>query len=716
MNSHKNSPCERILIIDDNTAIHRDFCKILIKAHTSNNALNDMEAALFGSEPQTLNSGTFAIDCASQGREGLSLVRKAQSEGHPYALAFVDGRMPPGWDGIETIRRLWQESPDLQVVLCTAYADYSWQEIRQVLGETDSLLILKKPFDNVEVLQLTHALIRKWELNRQIQCQIDYLGDTVRKETQEKEQIGAMLEASLAHSPAGIIIADAKDAKIRWSNPAALHILSSAHPFFPEGQSVNTDDHWQVFRTDGVLYAPGEFPLVRATVNGETIQNEEFIIRNARGHEKWISSNAAPVRDPKGIISAGILVVQDITERIQAQKERELLQSQLLQAHKMESLGVLAGGVAHDFNNLLHLIGGNIELLLMKKPANHRDVTLLKTVVKAIDRAAQLVRQLLQFSRNAEVKKQRVDVNHEVTETVKMLERIISKTVSIKLNMDPSVWPIHADPTQVEQIVLNLGGNAVDAMPHGGRLEISIRNVLVADGTDRNHLEIIPGPYVLMTLSDTGSGMDNETLKNAFDPFFTTKEIGKGTGLGLASVYGIVKGHNGFIHCSSKPGHGTTFKIYWPAMPERDTDKTVFSQATPQGGSNTILIVDDDSGIREMTAKMLRSFGYTTLTAANGEEALAIYSDKGNSIDLILLDVNMPGMDGYQCMQELLSQNPKVRILIASGYSALVQTKEVMQAGATGFIGKPYKLLELKTAVRSALDGQTVNSPRHQKE
>ena len=256
--------------------------------------------------------------------------------------------MPPGWDGIETIRRLWQESPNLQVVLCTAYADYSWQEIHQVLGDTDNLLILKKPFDNVEVLQLTHALTRKWELNRQVQGQIDYLDDIVQKKTQEKEQIGAMLEAALAHSPAGIIIADAKDAKIRWSNPAALRILSRAHPFFPESQNVNTDDDWQVFRADGVLYTPDELPLARATVKGETIQNEEFIIRNARGHEKWISSNAAPVRDPEGIISAGILVVQDISERIQAQKEQERLQSQLLQAHKMESLGVLSGGVAHD--------------------------------------------------------------------------------------------------------------------------------------------------------------------------------------------------------------------------------------------------------------------------------------------------------------------------------------------------------------------------------
>lgn len=710
MKSHK-SKSHRILVIDDNAAIHEDFCKILMKFPTAGNDLHDMESALFGSEKQAETPGVFELDCASQGEEGLAMVKRAQSEGNPYALAFVDGRMPPGWDGIETIGHLWEECPDLQVVLCTAYADYSWQEIRRVLGETDNLLILKKPFENVEVLQLAHALTRKWELTRQVQDRIDYLGDAMRKKSREKEHIGAMLEASLAHSPAGIIITDAKDDKVCWSNPAALHILNNAHPFFPESRGVSRGDDWQVFRADGVQYAPGELPMHRATVKGETVRDEEFIIRNARGDEKWISSNAAPVLAPDGIISAGILVVQEITERIQAQKEREKLQSQLLDARKMESLGVLAGGVAHDFNNILHIMGGNIELLLMDKTEEDRDFSRLQTIVKSVDRAAQLVRQLLQFSRKAGVKKQRVDVNHEVAETLKMLERVIPKNIAIEFNMGHGVWPIHADPTQLEQVLLNLAANAADAMPHGGRLDIMIQNVTLEKDPEGKHLESGPGRYVLMTLSDTGSGMDNETLESAFDPFFTTKEVGKGTGLGLAAVYGIVKEHDGLVHCSSEPGHGTTLKIYWPAIPKRGEDRDedrgedISLPAVAGGGAHTILVVDDEAGIRAMTSKMLEFSGYTTVTAANGVEALALYAEMGSTIDMIVLDLNMPGMDGYQCLRELLSKNPEVRVLISSGYSALVQGKDLIQAGATGFIGKPYMRGELISAVRSVLDG-----------
>ncbi len=681
MTPHTTHAPFRILVIDDNTSIHQDFIKILMKPPSPGGGLPRMEADLFGTEIRDTRSTVFEVDCATQGREGVEMVQNAQSRGCPYALAFVDGRMPPGWDGVETISRLWQASPELQVVLCTAYSDYSWKEIQHVLGENDNLLILKKPFDNVEVLQLGHALTRKWMLNRELQGRIQDLGNTVQKKTQETNHMGALLQAALEHSPSGIIISDDKDGKTLWANPAALRILENGHPFFSRQPGMDPDGDWQVFRPDGIPYALNELPFARAMLEGEIIRNEEFIIRNARGDERWISSNAAPVRDPDGAILAVILVVQDISERILAQNEREKLQAQLIQAQKMESLGVLTGGVTHDFNNLLQVIGGNIELFMIENQADTREAaefSRLHNVVKSIDRASQLVRQLLLFSRKAEVKKQRVDVNHEVTDTVKMLKRVIPKNIFVELSMAPSVWPIHADPTQFEQVLLNLGGNAVDAMPCGGRLNISTQNLMLDDGFDGDSLDFKPGAYVLLTLSDTGFGMDSETLKHAFDPFFTTKAVGRGTGLGLASVYGILKSHGGFIHCSSEPGHGTTFKVYWPVMLIEDTDEATAIGAGCQGGTETLLVVDDEPSIREMITEILQPFGYTVLTAADGDEALDMYQRKDMSIDMVILDLNMPGMDGYQCLRKLVHQDPSARVLVASGYSSLGETNELV--------------------------------------
>ena len=257
---------------------------------------------------------------------------------------------------------------------------------------------------------------------------------------------------------------------------------------------------------------------------------------------------------------------EDITELKRSEEEQEKLQAQLLQAQKMESVGVLAGGIAHDFNNLLHAMGGNLELLDRKIPEDHPGKKRIPTIQKSINRAAQLVRQMLQFSRKAEAKTQDMDLNQEIQHAAEMLERTIPKMISIELDLDKDVWTIHADPVQVEQVLLNLGGNAADAMPDGGRLIIETSNVEVDEDLANEHTGLKKGEYVLLMVSDTGCGMDEDTVDKVFDPFFTTKEVGKGTGLGLASAYGIVQTHEGYISCQSQPGKGTAFKIYWPAV------------------------------------------------------------------------------------------------------------------------------------------------------
>jgi len=281
----------------------------------------------------------------------------------------------------------------------------------------------------------------------------------------------------------------------------------------------------------------------------------------------WVhlTETAAQAKDGASLFR---VVISDITERQRAEHEREKLQTQLFQARKMESVGLLAGGIAHDFNNLLHVMGGNLELLDMKLPEGHSGKKRIRAIQKSIDRAALLVRQMLLFSRKAEISRQILDLNKEIREVVGMLERTIPKMISIELDLDDEARFINADPIQVEQVLLNLGNNSAGAMPDGGRLIIETRNIDVDEAVASEHTGLKKGGYVLMSVSDTGCGMDPDTLEHVFDPFFTTKGVGKGTGLGLASVYGIVKGHGGHITCESELGQGTTFNIYWPAGAE----------------------------------------------------------------------------------------------------------------------------------------------------
>ena len=417
--------------------------------------------------------------------------------------------------------------------------------------------------------------------------------------------------------------------------------------------------------------------------------------------------NGAVIRDLESRPVGMVYVIRDVTERRRAEKEQEKLQSLFLQAQKMESVGTLAGGVAHDFNNLLQVVRGNMELLSQHASLGSQAQSRVQAVINALDRAALLVQQLLLFSRKAESSKIRVDLNHEVREAVKMLERTIPKMIALELRLDPEVWPMDADPVQIEQALLNLAGNAVDAMPEGGKLVIETHNVVLDEDFANHHPGSSAGPHVLLTVTDTGHGMDAQTREYIFDPFFTTKEMGKGTGLGLASAYGIAKSHGGYIQCLSEPGSGTSFKIFWPAMSEQEISPTEEPrESPPQGGDETILVVDDEPEIRELTQEALEGLGYTVKSAVSGEEALELCREFHGDIALVVLDLNMPGMGGYKCLQDLSRMNPPVKVVISSGYSANGSAREVLASGAVGFLGKPYRLKELAAVVRCALDEQ----------
>jgi hypothetical protein len=330
----------------------------------------------------------------------------------------------------------------------------------------------------------------------------------------------------------------------------------------------------------------------------------------------------------------------------------------------MEAVGTLAGGVAHDFNNLLQAVLGYSELMLDRKKESETDYSDLQKIYEAGKRGADLVKSLLTFSRKVETKYVPVDLNQEVTSVRDLMSRTIPKTMNIDLHLKGNLKSIKADPSQIGQILLNLGVNARDAMPDGGTLSIETANIQLDEEYCSAHIDdTTPGQYVLLTVSDTGQGMDKETLSHLFEPLYTTKETGKGTGLGLATVYGIVKQHSGHITCHSKPARGTTFRIYFPVT-EIERDSEAATAKTPiQGGTETILLVDDDQAVRDLGTNFLNRFGYNAITANDGKEALEIYQREGERISLVILDLSMPEMDGKSVWKRFSESTPMQRLL-----------------------------------------------------
>jgi PAS domain S-box-containing protein len=430
---------------------------------------------------------------------------------------------------------------------------------------------------------------------------------------------------------------------------------------------------------------------------------DEYVLRS--GEKAWIAWTYKPIFDDEGHVVEILCIGNDITGLRRAEHEKEDLEAQLRGAQKMEAIGTLAGGIAHDFNNILQAIFSYIQILLLKKDQSDPDYDKFKAIENSVQRASELTRRLLIFSRKVKSKLKPVDLNQEVVQVSKMLEMTIPKMITIELKLAGNLRTINADPVQIEQIMMNLGVNARDAMPDGGHLDFETENVVLDEEFCRNHLGSRPGEYVLLGVSDTGHGIDKELQAHIFEPFFTTKETGQGTGLGLAMVYGIVKSHGGYITCDSEPGKGTTFKIYFPVMAsDAEAQDSEESELPIEGGNETILLVDDEENIRKPGEEMLADFGYKVITASDGESALELYRNEYEKINLIILDLIMPGMGGSLCLQELIRINPLVKVIVASGYSISGSEKKVIEAKAKGFIRKPYNVREMLNLVREVLD------------
>jgi two-component system cell cycle sensor histidine kinase/response regulator CckA len=426
------------------------------------------------------------------------------------------------------------------------------------------------------------------------------------------------------------------------------------------------------------------------------LRDFEFQLYRKDGSQIWVSTNIRAIaRDGAVLRYEGM--IEDITKR-------KLLEAQLLQAQKMEAVGLLAGGVAHDFNNAISVITGYTGLLQMRFPVGDPASHYLEEISKAANRAATLTRQLLAFSRKQVIQPVTLDLNSVISDMEKMLRRLIGEDVEIVITRDPDLGRVKADPGQVEQILMNLAVNARDAMPHGGKLIVETANVELDETYVRRHAYFKAGPYVTLSFSDTGYGMDKETQARIFEPFFTTKEAGRGTGLGLSTVYGIVKQNNGYIRVYSEPGKGTTFKIYLPPV-HGAVQVPLYAQAPEvlPRGSGTVLLVEDEDALRTLARNSLESHGYSVLEAANGDGAIAVAEGHPGSIELLLTDVIMPGMSGRELANRLVGIRPEIRLLYMSGYANDLVARLGALDPETMLLEKPFTLRSLLTKVQQAL-------------
>lgn len=481
----------------------------------------------------------------------------------------------------------------------------------------------------------------------------------------------------------------AQDGMVKFPNPSTLAMTGYSEedyatiPFVnfihPEDRDMVVERHQKRLRGEEV---PSPY---------------SFRIINKAGETRWVHLNAVLTDWEKR--PAILCFMRDVTSH-------KNLEAQVQQAQKMEAVGTLAGGIAHDFNNLLQSILGYTEILLMDKKISHATHDLAQ-IKRAAQRGGELTQQLLTFSRKVQSRLRPVNLNQEVFQVEKLLKRTIPKMIEIELRLAGGLKNINADPAQIEQILMNLAINSRDAMPEGGRLVIATEEVALDEAFCKNHLEAKPGEYVQLTVSDTGHGMDQETIKHILDPFFTTKGVGKGTGLGLAMVYGIVKNHHGYIRCESEPGKGTTFRIYFPAIQEENVVESFKEDQGIEGGSETILLVDDEEPIRNLGEQIFSTYGYTVIKAPDGESALNLYQKKNDDIDLVILDLIMPGMGGKKCLERLLEINPNAKVVIASGYSPEGSGEDFLKMGAKNFITKPFNMKEMLRVVRDVLDDKS---------
>jgi PAS domain S-box-containing protein len=688
----------RILVVDDNRAVHDDFRKILCSGQETSPGLTAAEQLLFGESASTGQVPAFEIDSAYQGEEGLAKARQAAAAGRPYALAFVDVRMPPGWDGVETSVHLWQHCPDLQIVICTAYSDYSWNSMLARLGNNDQLVILKKPFDTMEVLQLANALTEKWRLHQEAALKLEQLETLVQKRTADLHAANQSLQSEiLVRKDAQACIRD----QARMLNLAhdAIHVrdLDGSVRFW--NQSAERLYGWTSAEVLGNritdLSGPGADDAAQERKARAQVEkgdwNGELNRCSKTGRPFLVHSRWTLVCDPQGQPKSILVIDSDITEK-------KKLEAQLLHAQRMDSIGTLAIGIAHDLNNILApvlMIGP----LLRAEIKDRGTLALLDSMEAGAQRGAGVVKQILTFARGAQGVRAPLQTSRLLREFSAFIRETFPGNITLKFAVPKDLWMVEGNSTELHQVLVNLCHNAREAMPQGGSLTLSARNTTLDATAAAAIPSANPGRYVLWIVADTGAGIEPRHLDRVFDPFFTTKEVGKGPGLGLSTVLGIVNGCGGCIELKSQSGRGTEVKVYLPAAAGAPQPAALLPEP-PRGAGELVLILDGDEALAAVVQKVLAASGYRVLASSDEAEAVELYRRNWRQIGVVLADLMMPDME--KTIGTLRRINPAI-LLLASATVSVGQIPASLRVPDKLFLRKPYQTGVLLDTLRNVL-------------
>jgi two-component system cell cycle sensor histidine kinase/response regulator CckA len=608
----------------------------------------------------------FSVVKTASAESALDLIER---EGD-FAVVITDQRMP-GMTGDELLSRLGKSSGSMRILI-TGFADLN--SVIRSINDGRVYAYVTKPWNPVDLELKVKGAAEQYRLTRTL--------DNERR----------LLHELLNNIPDGIYFKDA-DLKFVRVNPAYSALLGF------DGSELLVSRRLDELDASGTDVQAVEVEERELLASGQPVRDVVRAYRRGRS-ERWFSETKAPIRDLNGDVIGIVGVAREITEQ-------RRLEQQLRHAQKMEAIGRLAGSVAHDFNNLLSVILSYSSLLVADLRPNDPMRPDLEAIGKAGNRAADLTRQLLAFSRKQLLAPRILDLNQVFRESDGMLSRLLGEDIELVTRYGDSVHKVRADPGQIDQIVMNLAVNARDAMPKGGRLTIETQNVVLDANTlisDPDQLGVTPGAYVMLSMTDTGTGMDAETVSNIFEPFFTTKEKGKGTGLGLATVFGIVKQSGGHIAVESEPNVGTRFRVYFPKADGEESEIDEKPAPSRLTGGETILLTEDQDEVRAVAREVLRRYGYHVLEARNAGEALLTCERYSQPIDLLLTDVIMPQMSGRELADRLAGLRPGMRVLFMSGYAegALATGGELKPDIA--YLPKPWVPEVLARRVREVLD------------
>jgi two-component system cell cycle sensor histidine kinase/response regulator CckA len=606
------------------------------------------------------------LDWINNYDDGLVAVKKGEHD-----LCLLDYRLGER-TGLELLRESQSFRHRPPIILLTGQGDQEIDIEAMKAGAADYLVKGRLSADGIE-RAIRYAIERK------------RAQETLR---QERDFISRIMETS----PSGIVVTDC-EGKITFANPRAGEVLQLSQHAAQTGNVLT----WRVADLDGNLLSGQVSRLKNVLVSGDPALDIHHVIEFPDGQRAVLSTNATPLFNQEGRIDGMIVTVEDVTQRL-------ALETQLRQSQKMDSLGQLAAGVAHDINNILTIIQGHAGLLLNAAPPDSDSAKSASQIAAASERAAGFIRHLLAFSRKQIYRTKILDLNSVLHNLEALLPRMLGTHITLEINCTPHLPHIAADTSLVEQIVMNLAINARDAMPKGGKLMIKTSAISLDSVSVRRHPEGRTGHFICLSVADTGCGIEPALIRRIFEPFFTTKEVGKGTGLGLATVYAVVKQHHGWIEVQSQVGAGSNFKIYLPASDQGFADPVTPSTQSQsvRGGKETILVAEDESALLDLMQHVLSQYKYKILTATSGAEALRVWDQHQGGIDLLLTDVIMPGgMTGRELATELKKRKPELKVIFTSGFNSSMAGKDW---GDTVFLPKPYLPDVAAKLIRSTLD------------